>query len=87
MFIEGVSNSNLEENEYIYKWDPAEKQWIKDAKMLERRSAFGISAVDLDDGIFKHCEAGNRVTDNTGNQTAATVSKEIIDQIVSIFIE
>ena len=87
MFIEGVTNSNFEENDSIYKWNPAAKQWIEEAKMLERRSAFGISAVDLDNGIFKHCETGNRVTDNTGNQTAATVSNEIIDQIVSIFIE
>ena len=83
MFIEGVSNSNLEENEYIYKWNPADKQWIKEAKMLERRSAFGVSAVNLDAEIFKHCETGNRVTEMTGNKSP--ISQEIIDQIVSIF--
>ena len=54
--------------------------------MMERRSAFGISAVDLDGEIFKHCEAGNRFT-TTANHTVATVSKEILDQLVSIFIE
>ena len=86
MFIEGVSNSNFEENQYIYKWDPAANQWIEEAKMMERRSAFGISAVDLDGEIFKHCEAGNRFT-TTANHTVATVSKEILDQLVSIFIE
>lgn len=77
----------MDENQYIYEWDPAAKQWNQAAMMSEKRSAFGISTVGLDSEIFQHCETGDRVTDMIDNQTGATLSKEIIDEIVSIFIE
>ena len=78
---------DYEENRYIYEWDPTAKRWTVEAFMLEKRTAFGISVVDLDSEIFQHCETGNRGTDMSTNNTVATLSKEIIDQIVSIFIE
>ena len=76
----------MDENQYIYEWDPTAKQWNQAAMMSERRSVFGISTVGLDSEIFQHCETGNRVTDMIGNATVATLSKEIIDEIVSLFI-
>ena len=76
-----------EENQYIYEWDPTAKRWTVEAFMLEKRSAFGISAVGLDSEIFQHCEAGNRGTEMMNNNTAASLSDEIIDKIVSIFID
>ena len=85
--FEGISNMNLDENQSIYEWDPTAEQWTEAAEMMERRSAFGISAVGLDSDIFQHCETGNRFTETTGNQTVANLSDEIIDKIVSIFID
>ena len=78
---------NLDENQSIYEWDPTAEQWTEAAEMMERRSAFGISAVGLDSDIFQHCETGDRLTETTGNQTVANLSDEIIDKIVSIFID
>merc|ERR1711953_1616511 len=82
----GVSNSDFDESQDIYEWLPATREWIVTAKMLSKRSAFGISAIDIEAGMLEHCVSGNRGTDMLEGQTGAPLNQTTIDNVLSLYL-
>ena len=83
--ITGLSNSNFEESQDIYEWQPSTKQWRFSATMLGKRSAFGISALDLESGMLDHCVAGNRGSAMFDDQVTSSLNRTMVDKIAGLY--